>query len=224
MKPIEHYVERIRELSLAHNEHFKEISVDGKIDYGESLNTRELLRSFQSNLQILKREAARDLREVHTRDSEKILVAGQSLSGAERAKEIHRLETEQNNHEAAYNTFIKHIDFLLVGIPQNSKMIEEHIAALEAEMNAEFDELENIAFEDVTVMFDALEDEDSVITEMTAALEKWQAIMVNIEGRQSSRETQTPQQRAYELGVHQALQLAAADVRDILDLIENRAS
>lgn len=222
MNSVDDYVQRIKQLALAHNDHFKQIAEDGVIDYGESLSTRELLRSYQANLQIIKREAARDLREIHTRYSEKILVAQHSLAGAERAEAIHDLQQEQQHIEDAYSNIIERADFLLVGIPQNSRLIEDHITDLEQQMNSVFDDVDVPDFEDITAVFHALEDQDSIADELLSSLSKWRTIHNNIEERIHAQTTQSAEQRAYEVGVMRALELVINDVEEIVDLIGGR--
>ncbi len=219
MKAIDSYVQRVKQLALTHNEHFKQIAEDGVIDYGESLATRELLRSYQANLHIIKREVAHNLREIHTYYSEKILVAQQSLIGADRAKMIRMIEEERQHYEDAYSSIIERVDFLLVGIPQNSRLIEDHIMTMEKQMNSVFDDVDVAQFEDITTVFTALEDNTSIASELSSTLGKWRSILTNIEGRLTTQNTQSAEQRAYEVGVMRALELAIDDVGEIIELI-----
>lgn len=213
MQSPEYYVGQVKKLALEHNQHFQAITADGVIDYGEALNTRELLAKYIQGLQEVKRQAAAEIDALRHQYGEKMLVAQQQLGGKERAQALYQLRQEEQRAIETYERVINRIDFLQVGIPQNQQLIETHIAALEAEMNAVLDALPDVQFE-------AVDHFDPVREALLRVVRGWQALLDNI--AQRADDPQLPQQNAYDSGVERALTLAISDVRDVIAQIDQK--
>lgn len=209
MQSIEYYVGEVKRLGLEHNEHFREITEDGVIDYGEALDTRQLIRDYYDQLQVLKRQASADIAELHHIYGEKILVAQQSYAGDERTAAIQQLRQEEQRMREAFEIVIERIDFLQVGIPQNHRLIENHIATLERDMQA---------ITSATTYQPHIDNEDEPVSDMLQrVLKNWRALLADIDSRYDT--PQTPQQNAYDAGVERALQMAIRDVEDVLAVL-----
>ncbi len=213
MKSATNFALDVKRLALAHNEHFQAISEDGVIDYGEALNTRELLHSYHLNLQELKRQIGEAIDNLQTLYSEKILVAQQSYAGRERAQQMQKLRQEEQQSVAQYESIIKRIEFLQVGIPQNQGLIENHITELETEMNQTL-----VSFQDITFDPVSFDPPDPIKEVLLRVLSNWHAIQNNINERQN--QPQTPQQKAYDTGVERMLETAIHDIEDIVKLLD----
>lgn len=211
MNPPEFYAGQVKQLALAHNEHFRVITADGVINYGEALNTRELLDAYNHRLQEIKREITDDIENLRHTYGERMLVAQQQMSGAERAAELQRIRQAEQRATDHYESLIKRIEFLQVGIPQNQHLIETHIAALENEMNATLDTFPDVQFDDVDHF-------DPIRNNLTRILKNWHALLENIAQRAS--ESQNPQQNAYDTGVERGLELAIRDIEDVVALMD----
>lgn len=213
MQTVDYYVSEVKRLGLEHNEHFREITEDGMIDYGEALDTRQLIRDYYDQLQSLKRQASADIAELHDTYGEKMLVAQQRYDGDERKQAIQQLQLEEQQARAAYEKIIERIDFLQVGIPQNHRLIESHIDTLEREMKVLGSQQEP------PVPPATLADDYNPVKEaLQRVLKSWQALLADIDSRHD--DPQTPQQNAYDAGVERALQMAIRDVEDVLHTLK----